>query len=113
MKYIKYMKENLENLDPYGEEDWKDDEIELDKEAMENDAMMVVINDMYNYRDYIQGVLEEHFRNMNIDELKDFLGFEEDEECPACEGEGIIDGEECERCHGEGYIDMYEYKYGI
>ena len=110
------MKENLENMgeiDPYGEENWNEKQIELDTEKMASDCLNMVLDDMYGYQGWIEGVLRNFFNQQDSEYLKEFLGYENDEDCPECEGSGTNeDGTECERCGGEGTIDIYEYKYG-
>ncbi len=119
--YKKFIKENDEHkdVDPYGEENWKEKPyLDFDKDKMVSDCLDMIYQDMSGYRDWIMQVINNYFNDQSIDYLKEFLNYEYDEPCEGCDGTGIIHDEvtgaevECGECNGEGEVDIYEYKYG-
>ena len=109
-KFHNFANENVENLDPFQEEDWSDEEKDRGrtKDELIEDCISDVMDDLYNSRDYIIYVLREKFNRMTKDELREFLGYAiEEVECPDCLGTGRAnDGFNiCQTCLGTGYIE--------
>ena len=77
-KFNTFVNENNEN-DPYNEERW-DDKVETEemmlarKKDLVGDCTWLVINDVGNFRDFLVDVLRDHFNQLDIETLEEFLG---------------------------------------
>lgn len=77
-KFNKYFFENKNiDVDPFGEEDWNEENTK--KELVKNCVYDIIYN-AHDYRHYLEDILTEHFKDKTIDELKEFLGYNEYEE---------------------------------
>lgn len=105
--------ENNKELDPYGEENWNEKAIEIDREKLIRDIVSDIVDDPYNWKDWLEDHLIDYFRRMELDDLKDFYNIE-DEMCDECNGSGEnLDGTPCDVCNGTGEVDGYINRYGI
>jgi hypothetical protein len=111
-------KKDMDNiLDPYGEENWNEKPMELDRDRMISDIIEDLINNPYDYRHFISDLIRQSLLNYTDEELKQLCGDRDDEMCDECGGEGgwtdQDTGEEvdCPECNGTGYIDYYELNY--
>ena len=112
-KFNTFVNEKNEN-DPYNEERWDDKESEemilAKKRDLVGDCTWMVINDIGNFRNFLTDILRDHFNQLDINTLEEFLGKDQDPdwntvECPECEGSGLESlGVICDYCGGTGRI---------
>lgn len=107
--------DNEKEIDPYGEENWEEKSIELDRDRMISDIIDDMMENPHDYIHFIRDTLSQSLIDYSDEELKQLLGDRDDEECEECDGSGLIDddedGYECPECNGTGYIDYYEVNY--
>ena len=105
-----YIKENINDNDPFEEEiqnDEKLDNTERSKGNLINLCITDVLDNLMDHRHLIIDLLKDYFNNMDINDLKEFLGEQEMIECPDCLGTGRMeDGITlCRTCFGTGEIE--------
>lgn len=73
---------NTDDIDPFNEEDWtEDNNVQADeyKKELVDRCSYDILDNVYNYQDYLLDILREHFNEKSIRELKDFLGVDNDD----------------------------------
>jgi len=101
-KFDKFINEKNDDIDPYGEEDWTGEEDK--KKELINRCIDVVNNQLWDFRDMINHLLKREFERYSIDDLEEFIGYDEID-CEPCEGTGLLDnGEVCQVCGGSGVV---------
>lgn len=74
-KFNKY--NNTNDIDPFNEENWSEDNYVQDdeyKQELVERCSYDILDNVYEYQNYLLDILREYFNEKSIRELKEFLG---------------------------------------